>query len=169
MATESDGFLKAEEAVVALLENVSRLQGEIEGYSQAKVSLEEVHRQLVVLVGALGGTAELSESVLESLRDIGTPEILRQLSGMNQRVSSLEEHLSAELGSMKKGIDSVEKHLSAELGSMKKGIDSVEAQLEIGMSAAQRELAQQAKAIKVMILLGLIFVTVAVSAVVFLV
>lgn len=82
MATEVESFLRAEEAAGSLLRNVEHLKTEIEGYSRAKVSLEEARSQLASLVRSIAPVADQISTVIQALDKVGTPEILREVAAL---------------------------------------------------------------------------------------
>ena len=85
MSTDADELLKAEQAVQELLKELQNLKGEIGGYETARKSLTETQAALADLVTRISALTERTQAVAESLRTIGTPEILSRIS----RVRSL--------------------------------------------------------------------------------
>lgn len=97
MATEVEAFLRAEQSANELLGSLKQLQKEIEGYSTARGSLEDVRVQLVSLVQTLSQNAEQSTAVMSALEKVGTSEILKQIENvisLNEKNVSAVESLS---------------------------------------------------------------------------
>ena len=93
MAKESEQLLAAEEAVQQLLRNLERLKAEIEGYAKAKLSLEETRVGLQRLTGQIGDLAGRVASVAESLRKIGTPELLSRIDAAKTEAAAASKEL----------------------------------------------------------------------------
>jgi len=101
MASETQSFLDAEESVNQLLKNLKKIKAEIEGYKNAKESLEAAASQVVQLASALNGTAELTTDVVKKLGEIGTPEIMDAVN----RLSEINDGVRNEIGKVADAID----------------------------------------------------------------
>ena len=103
MASETQSFLDAEESVNQLLKNLKKIKTEIEGYKNAKESLEAAATQVVQLASTLNGTAELTADVVKKLGEIGTPEIMAAVD----RLSETNDGVRHEIGKIVDRIDSI--------------------------------------------------------------
>lgn len=189
MATEMGPFLRAEEAASELLNSLGRLKDEIEGYSRAKGTLEEVRGQLVSLVQSLGRTVEQSTSVMAALERIGTPEILKEIEnvvalndntvaafeGLRKDVSEaipnmgsrIEKAIADNSESIKSANSATNNQMSEHVGVVKKQIESLSETLTNDISKLGKQIEQQCKAIKLMISIGLPLIAIIMSVVVF--
>lgn len=84
-------FLKAEEQAQKLASQLSALKEKMEGHAEAEQSLSDTKNSLQELISELVvGTAHL-QKVIEKLSEIGTPEILEQLSAISEDQSKFHE------------------------------------------------------------------------------
>jgi chromosome segregation ATPase len=94
MATNGvEAFLAAEEEANRLVDELERLKVEIQSYAAAREAIDNagtaVSRLASELTTAAGGLA----SVVETLRTIGTPELLRSQEAIAEQVASLREQV----------------------------------------------------------------------------
>ena len=87
MPDETNALLDAEQVIQDLLINLQRLKQEVEGYSQAKLTLTQVQEQLNSFTAELGQLASQFRVVVDVLSKIGTPEILTQVEAVRSAVS----------------------------------------------------------------------------------
>jgi hypothetical protein len=76
MAEEAQQLLAAEEAVQELLTNLKVLKSEIDHYSEAKSSLADTRDAVVNLAAELSGLTGRAAGIIETIGEVGTPEIL---------------------------------------------------------------------------------------------
>jgi uncharacterized phage infection (PIP) family protein YhgE len=91
MSAETEGFLDAERAVNQLLTDLERLKGEVEGYANAKQTLETTRTQVDDVLRKLSQLAERSHDVIEALGKVGTSEILQQIDALRLANSGLTQ------------------------------------------------------------------------------
>ncbi len=104
MSVDKERLLNAEEAVHELLGQLKKLRTEIEGYSRAKTSLEEVRTQIGVLAGRHALLAENTEKVVAVLSKIGTPQILAQLTELQVASRAASEQMQNAMKGSEKAV-----------------------------------------------------------------
>jgi|GEM_PF-2955399 len=87
-----EDFLRAEEEAQRLVSVLERLKNEVESYAGAREALDIVAGNLRDLADELTQVAEGFASAVETLRTIGTPEILQGQELIANRVDSLREN-----------------------------------------------------------------------------
>lgn len=94
MATEGvDSFLRVEEEANSLVEQLRRLKKEIESYKTARMALDQAAASVSELSTRCAEIAEQLGGLGETLRSIGTPELLRRLEGVTSEVDTLRQDL----------------------------------------------------------------------------
>lgn len=86
-------FLEAEAEASRLVAELKRLQQETQSYKTARESLEEVAHGLAGLTAEVRVAAENLHGTASSLREIGTPELLRDHEALREQVSDVEKRL----------------------------------------------------------------------------
>ncbi|HDD62723.1 MAG TPA: hypothetical protein ENF22_09385 [Chloroflexi bacterium] len=93
-----DTLLKAEEQAQKIASQLSALKEKMEGHADAEQSLAETRTNLKELIAELVAGTSLLQNVVKTLGEIGTPEILEQINGVEEKiddqVSKLVEGLS---------------------------------------------------------------------------
>jgi hypothetical protein len=87
-----EDFLRAEEEAQRLVSVLERLKNEVESYAGAREALDIVAGNLRDLADELTQVAEGFASAVETLRTLGTPEILQGQELIANRVDSLREN-----------------------------------------------------------------------------
>jgi len=91
-------FLKAEEQTQKLASQLSALKEKMEGHADAEQSLAETRANLKELIDELVDGSIHLQNVVKKLGEIGTPEILDQINGVEEKiddqVSTLAEEIS---------------------------------------------------------------------------
>ncbi len=100
-----DTFLQAEQEAHQLVAELQRLKSEVESYARAHAALDQVAEGLGSLSVALADTADRASSVIETMRKIGTPELLQgqeavvsQLTSLREEVEQMEGSVASALG-----------------------------------------------------------------------
>ena len=119
-----DSFLRAEEEANRLLEELRRLKEETESYKTAREALGQAAVGVSDLSTRCARMAEQLGGVAETLRSIGTPELLRGLEGM-----------ASELGMLRQDLDSTRQSITEALAQV---MAQVLAQRET-LQAAERD------------------------------
>jgi hypothetical protein len=86
-------FLQAEDEASRLVDELSRLRKETEAYSAAGRALEEAVHQLGTLVKEVSGAAGGVKEVATTLREIGTPALLRAQEALGGQISSAQKDI----------------------------------------------------------------------------
>jgi len=85
-------FLEAEQRAAKLVSSLEKLKQEASSYATATENLEQVRTQLVELIKGTEGVAQAAHEALQTIRSVGGPEILDQLSLLQ---AELLKHVSA--------------------------------------------------------------------------
>jgi hypothetical protein len=93
MAEEAQQLLAAEEAVQELLTNLKVLKSEIDHYSEAKSSLADTRDAVVNLAAELSGLTGRAAGIIETIGEVGTPEILVRLESMRLSIETAGESI----------------------------------------------------------------------------
>jgi lysozyme family protein len=148
MPTEVESFLRAEDAVNALLLNVDQLKTEVEGYARAKTSLEDVRSQLSNVIRSLGSIAEQTVAVVQAMEKVGTPQILHEMAAL----TTLNERSLRAVDSMEKGLESsaarLEAHHQRIIGEIKTFLAGALGQTKAQGIALQESAAQNVAGVK---------------------
>lgn len=143
MATETDEFLKAEDAVNELLANLERLKGEIGSYESARKSLEDTGDALRQITASLDQAARQANGVFELLQQIGTPEILneiRRLSDASGRLATLSTDTSRHITS---ALSNTQSELSTSISQLGERIGSESSQLLSQFGALEQRISTE--------------------------
>jgi len=105
-------FLEIEEEATRLVEELTRLRQETESYASAKNAIGTAGEQVASAAGALQRTAESSVAVVQSLREIGTPELLTNQQAMEARIETVGETLNEGIGQLSEQISEVSSAVS---------------------------------------------------------
>ena len=96
MANENvDTFLQVEEYAHRLAEELTRLKSETDSYKAARTTLDQAAVGVTTLASSLGEISGRLALVVETLRTIGTPELLRRQEVVTGELVSLRQDLSA--------------------------------------------------------------------------
>ena len=125
MTDEAEHLLDAEAAVQELLQDLVRLQSEVESYSTAAKSLGEAKDGLNELVSTVGDLAGRSLSVVDTLGKVGTPEIIGKIEGLAELVRELNTLTAAACQQMATIHDAASTHTT----KMLRRLDDMEMQL----------------------------------------
>ncbi len=112
-----DEFLQAEEEAHSLVDILSKLKLEVESYDAASGALQGAVGAIAAMTGTLGTASEGIASVVETLRRIGTPELLAAQRETSGQLNGLREQALAELGGLATRVES----LATQLESMRTG------------------------------------------------
>ena len=94
MATDRvDAFLRAEEEADRLVDELTRLKEETESYTTARQALGQAAEGVSELATRLAEIAGQFGKVVETLRSIGTPELLRGQEALASEVTALRQDL----------------------------------------------------------------------------
>jgi ElaB/YqjD/DUF883 family membrane-anchored ribosome-binding protein len=97
MSKEAHDLLEAENAVQELLSELKGLKGQIEGYANARESLNQVSRKLGEMVERTQTLAEETHDAITVLTKIGTPQILSAIQGLNNDLKDLANDIDNSL------------------------------------------------------------------------
>jgi DNA repair ATPase RecN len=89
-----DEFLKAEDEAHRLVEELTKLKAETESYASARGALTEVIVSVSDSSGKLSELAKRLGNVVEAMRSIGTPELLRAQDALIGQVKALGEDVN---------------------------------------------------------------------------
>jgi uncharacterized protein YoxC len=112
-------LLTAEEAACELLTQLQRLRAETEHYGTARVALEDVSRELKSASGTLGTLGERVGLIIETLRSIGTAELLAGQDRVSASVSTLADkvaNLDSAVGGQVRAVNTLADNLRTESG-----------------------------------------------------
>jgi chromosome segregation ATPase len=89
-----DTFLQAEEQASQLVEELTRLKAEAESYEFARLHLDQSGKEVGRLASELTVMASEFKQMIETLRSIGTPELLRQHEDAKAQLAALRESVT---------------------------------------------------------------------------
>ena len=96
MNKDTDNFLQAEDTAVKLVETLQELHNEATSYQSATQELETVRQHLIGLIESTENIANVSYEIINTLKQIGTMEILNRLEklrlNLNQATDSINEN-----------------------------------------------------------------------------
>ena len=96
MNKDTDNFLQAEDTAVKLVETLKELHNEATSYKSATQELETVRQHLIGLIESTENIANVSYEIINTLKQIGTMEILNRLEklrlNLNQATDSINEN-----------------------------------------------------------------------------
>ena len=96
MNKDTDNFLQAEDTAVKLVETLKELHNEATSYQSATQELETVRQHLIGLIESTENIANVSYEIINTLKQIGTMEILNRLEklrlNLNQATDSINEN-----------------------------------------------------------------------------
>jgi chromosome segregation ATPase len=102
MATNGvDAFLRAEDEANRLVDELARLRQETESYQTARESLDRTAEGVSGLATRLGELSGRLGAVVETLRSIGTPELLRAQNETRDALSAEIADTRAEMRTMR--------------------------------------------------------------------
>ena len=103
MTATVDGFLEVEEEAARLVEALAQLKRETESYHTARTALDSAGGSLAQLTENMSAFVQRADGVIETLRSIGTPELL----AIQQQTRAQVNELSAELAETRRAQESV--------------------------------------------------------------
>ena len=130
-----DSFLKVEEYAHRLAEELTRLKSETESYTAARKNLDQAAGSVTALVGSLGEVCGRLPVVVETLRTIGTPELLQRQEVVKGEIVSLRQELSATERSVMEAVSKP----AAQLGALLEKVVSLQQELEQRHVSHQQE------------------------------
>ena len=86
MASQTDRFLQAEQMADDLVETLKQLHAEAASYKTSGEQLGEVRSRLVTFVEKTERIAQETHELIQILREIGGPEILRAIGSVSDDV-----------------------------------------------------------------------------------
>jgi hypothetical protein len=86
--------LAAEQEAARLVEALAQLKAEMESYRTSRTALDAAGVEMARLAGELTAIAQRVDGVVEALRAIGTPELLRAQVEARAEVAALRAELS---------------------------------------------------------------------------
>ena len=93
MEKDAEKFLEAEETAIKLVDSLKKLQGEALSYQTASQELDTVRRRLLELIESTERVTIGSHAIIKILQEVGGPEILNRLSGLEKRLNDSTEKL----------------------------------------------------------------------------
>jgi uncharacterized phage infection (PIP) family protein YhgE len=108
MSKEAEDLLKAEHAVQELLSELKGLKDQIDGYANARESLNQVSRKLGEMVERTQTLTEGTHDAITVLKKIGTPQILSAIQNLN---NDLKESANQIDRSIKEQANQIDKSL----------------------------------------------------------
>lgn len=120
-------FMEVEEEASRLVEELTRLKAETESYRTARSALDEASTGVARLAGELADAAQRLDGVIQTLRSIGTPELLRAQEAATAEVAALR----AELTETRRTVD-------ASVAAQRETLDSTASELRASVDRAAR-------------------------------
>lgn len=102
MTTETQSFVEAEKAASELVEALSALRQEAISYQTAAGNLDAVRANLVALIDTTAELAKGTHKSVESLVQIGGPQILSSIDGVSEKVTAQTDSINARIGELAK-------------------------------------------------------------------
>jgi hypothetical protein len=99
-----EAFLQAEEDAHRLVEALARLKEEVDSYKTAREALDQAADGVSRLTARLGAISGELATVVETLRSIGTPELLQEQKELADEVVSLRQELAGSYKSIAEGL-----------------------------------------------------------------
>jgi len=90
-----EAFLRAESEAHQLLDELTKLRSETESYAAAQAALGEAAEHVGDLSGVLADLARRLGEVVQTLRSIGTPELLRAQEATTAMVAAMGSSVAA--------------------------------------------------------------------------
>lgn len=130
MATDGlDRFLRAEEEAHRLVDELTRLKEETESYKTAREALSEAAAGVSELSTRCAKIAEQLGGLVETLRSIGTPELLRGLEAVGSEVGMLRQDLDGTRQSIieahQRDVERIKENLIVELSVARAAVRAV--------------------------------------------
>jgi len=91
MKPHAESLLSTEEAIEQLLNDLDELRSAIGEHHDARASLEKTREQIQVLQNRLSDIASAMNDAAQSLRTVGTPQILEEISKQTALVQNVKE------------------------------------------------------------------------------
>lgn len=141
MSDAVDVTLEAEQAISDLLVTLQQLKERGTQHANAEKAhkaaagdLSEARKQLTSVTGSLEECAQMAESVLKALRDIGTPRILDRVDALNIRVSDAVTAIECLQGILEQATKRSEQAQARVQQSLEKAEKQVQALLDLPMA-----------------------------------
>jgi hypothetical protein len=110
-----EAFLKCEEDVDRLLEELTHLRQEAESYASARQTVDKAAEGVSTLSTDLVGLASRLREIVDTLRSISTPQILEQLAGVKNDVSETRSQIHNQVEQSREEARSTRELLNKEL------------------------------------------------------
>lgn len=127
MATENSAekFLELENSASRLLKELEELRQESKNYEQASTNLEAAGQDVRELAKSLESAAEQLQSLVAGLRDIGMPELLDKIAGLESRfteatreIKEVQDASSQSLAGLQEEIGKVDERSTVRLDAL---------------------------------------------------
>jgi len=118
-------FLEAEEAANRVVEELSKLKTETESYRTARSALDKAGTDMARLAGNLADAAQRLDAVIQTLRNIGTPELLRAQEAALSEVMALRTELAEAHSAIDAGFAAQREALDAANSVLRATLDTV--------------------------------------------
>ena len=138
--------MEAEQEANRLVEELTRLKNESESYRAARGTLEKAGDGVARLGGELADAAHHLDGMIETLRAIGTSELLRTQEAATAEVAALRRDLASTRRAMDasttaqgQAIEATTRELRASSGLMIQSINALRGLISNGQGAAKAE------------------------------
>lgn len=138
-------FLQAEAEAHQLVEQLVKLKRETESYAAAHTELEKAGGALGELSGVLGGVTQRLGEVVQTLRSIGTPELLRAQEASTVQLEALSSRVVSLIDTARKLHDDLSARVQGQEVAAQAARDDLRAQLERHSSETQAVQAELAR------------------------
>jgi hypothetical protein len=109
MNDEVRKFLDAEKNAEKLVESLKRIISEASSYQTAKEELEGTNKNLLELMKSIDKVANSSYEVIETLKEIGSQEILIKLSKIEDEIKEGNNQVGLEQTKQSKSLEGIKK------------------------------------------------------------
>lgn len=130
-------YLRAEEEANQLLEELTRLQKEIESYSSARGTLQAASDSVKDLCGKLAGACVRFSEVVKTLETIGTPELIRLQNEQAKTIASLDMALQGKLAAVLENVEKSSGSISSSITKATKTIGDLSGVVDASTSHHQ--------------------------------
>jgi DNA repair ATPase RecN len=130
-----NAFLRAEKDATALVAQLHQLRDETVRYTEAHHALEETTLAVSSSATNLGELMARVGDILETLRTIGTPQLLSGQEALADSVSSL----SSGVATLEAAVDGLNRTVSDRVADATKQLESVQRDMQMAIQEQQRE------------------------------
>ncbi len=120
-----DSFLQAEEEAHCLVEVLKQLKHEVESYKTAHEALDQAAMGISELTTRCARIAEQLGGLAETLRSIGTPELLHRMEVIRGELITLRQEIKQQHEAYHQEIRSVQEGLGAQVAGVKTLVTTV--------------------------------------------